>query len=156
MKTTVLQSGLKKISCNKKQLLKCYNIDAQNGEKKLKNFWKHLTLTFLIMGICWGLCLVLSLNGITMKDYKWIYLPWMLGGISPAIASFPLYFLPLMILAMIFGGGLEEAGWRYITWPELDKKFGFVLSTLITAAVLIVISLLLIFIIKKGKNFTNQ
>ena len=61
-----------------------------------------------------------------------------------------------MLLAMIFGGGLEEAGWRYITWPELNKKFGFVLSTLITAAVLIVISLLLIFIIKKGKNFTNQ
>ena len=54
----------------------------------MKNFWKHLVLTFLIMGICWGLCLVLSLNGITMKDYKWIYIPWMLGGISPAIASF--------------------------------------------------------------------
>ena len=47
----------------------------------------------------------------------------------------PLYFLPLMILAMIFGGGLEEAGWRYITWPELNKKFGFVLSTLITAVI---------------------
>lgn len=154
----------------------------------MKNFWKHLVLTFLIMGICWGLCLVLSLNGITMKDYKWIYIPWMLGGISPAIASFivlkksgevagfkdwsghvfdfkqspwsyllaisfpllhtilmclisgyrkglPLYFLPLMILAMIFGGGLEEAGWRYITWPELEKKFGFILSTLITAVI---------------------
>ena len=154
----------------------------------MKNIWKHLLLTFLFMGICWGLCLVLSFTGITMKEYKWIYLPWMLGGISPAIASLivlkkngevagfkdwlghvfdfkqspwsyllaitlplfhmilmclisgyrkglPLYFLPLMILAMIFGGGLEEAGWRYITWPELNKKFGFVLSTLITAVI---------------------
>ena len=53
----------------------------------MKNIWKHLLLTFLIMGICWGLCLVLSFTGITMKEYKWIYLPWMLGGISPAIAS---------------------------------------------------------------------
>ena len=154
----------------------------------MKKFWEHLLLTFLIMGLCWGLCIVLSINGITMKDYKWLYLPWLIGGISPAIASFiilkksgevagfkdwlchvfdfkqspwsyllaialpllhmilmclisgcrkglPLYFLPLMILAMVLGGGLEETGWRYITWPELNKKLGFVLSTLITAVI---------------------
>ena len=51
----------------------------------MKNIWKHLLLTFLFMGICWGLCLVLSFTGITMKEYKWIYLPWMLGGISPGL-----------------------------------------------------------------------
>jgi len=47
----------------------------------------------------------------------------------------PIYWLPLMILAMIFAGGLEEAGWRYITFSELNKKFGFVISTIITALI---------------------
>ena len=125
-------------------------------------FWGHLVLTFVIMGIGWGLCIILGINGLTMKDHVWIYLPWFAGGISPAIASYiilkkngevtgftdwikhvfdikqsicayllailfpvlhtvlmclisgyrkglPIYWFPLMILAMIFGGGLEEA-----------------------------------------------
>lgn len=153
-----------------------------------KVFFGHLLLTFVIMGICWGLCIILGINGITMKDCFWLYFPWFIGGLSPAIASYiilkkngevsgfkdwikhvfgfkqrvwayvlailfpvlhallmciisgyrkglPIYWLPLMILAMIFAGGLEEAGWRYITFPELIKKVGFVLSALITAVI---------------------
>ncbi len=153
-----------------------------------KVFFGHLILTFVIMGICWGLCIILGINGLTMKDHAWIYIPWFVGGISPAAASFAvlkkngeiagfkdwvrhvfdfkqgvwayllailfpilhtvlmcllsgykmglaLYWLPLMILAMIFAGGLEEAGWRYVTFPELNKKFGFLLSTVITAVI---------------------
>lgn len=153
-----------------------------------KVFYGHLLLTFAIMGVCWGLCIILSTFGITTKSQKWIYAPWFLGGISPAIASYiilkknkkvsgfrdwmkhifdfkhnirsyllavalpaiqmilmcsisgykiglPLYFLPLMIIAMIFAGGLEEAGWRCITFPELNKKYNFSVSTLITAVI---------------------
>lgn len=156
--------------------------------EKEKLLVEHLLLTFVIMGICWGLCVILGINGITMNDNRWIYLFWFMGGVSPAIASFivlkknenvtgfkewikrvfdlkqkivayllavlfpilhaaimclisgyrkglPLYFFPLMVLAMIFAGGLEEAGWRYITFPELDKKLGFVPATLITAVI---------------------
>ena len=40
-----------------------------------------------------------------------------------------------MIIAMVFAGGLEEAGWRYITFSELNKKFNFAISTLITAII---------------------
>jgi membrane protease YdiL (CAAX protease family) len=151
-------------------------------------FWSHLILTFAIMGACWGACIILGANGLTMKDHAWIYLPWFMGGVSPAIAAFVvlkkngivagfkdwikhvfdfkhnawaylltilfpilhttlmclisgyrkglhLYWLPLMILAMVFAGGLEEAGWRYVTFHELDKKLGFVLSNLITAVI---------------------
>ena len=47
----------------------------------------------------------------------------------------PLYMILPMIPVMIIGGGLEEAGWRYITFPVLDKKFGFVLSALITGII---------------------
>lgn len=162
---------------------KCKTADY-NG----KVFWSHLILTFVIMGTCWGLCMILGINGLTMKENVWLYLPWSIGGISPAIASciilkengevtgfkewlghvfdvkqglwaylltiflpilqatlmclisgyrkgLPLYWLPLMVLAMIFWGGLEEAGWRYITFPELDKKFGFFISVCITAVI---------------------
>lgn len=47
----------------------------------------------------------------------------------------PLMFLPFMIPVMLFCGGLEEAGWRYILQPELEKKFGFLVATLITGMV---------------------
>ena len=163
-----------------------------NSSKKTvldkKVFYGHLLLTFVIMGACWGFCIILGANGLTTSNQKWVYIPWFLGGISPAIASYiilkknkkisgfadwikhvfdfkhniwsyllaiifpilqmimmclisgykeglPLYYLPLMILAMIFAGGLEEAGWRYITFPELNKKYNFIISTLITAAI---------------------
>ncbi len=56
----------------------------------------------------------------------------LLSGYKNGLA---LYYLPLMILAMIFAGGLEEAGWRYITHTELNKKFGFIISVLITAVI---------------------
>ena len=161
---------------------------VKTAEFNSRVFFGHLILTFVIMGICWGLCIILGINGLTMKDNTWIYLPWFMGGISPAIASYinlkkngevkgftdwikhvfgfkhsvcaylltilfpimhtvlmcmisgyrkglPIHWLPLMILAMIFAGGLEEAGWRYITFPELNKKLGFFFSTLITAVI---------------------
>ena len=128
MKTTVLQSGLKKISCNKKQLLKCYNIDAQNGEKKLKNFWKHLTLTFLIMGICWGLCLVLSfMLAVIRKLTGSVWLCVLCHAIVNSMSNFYHY-----------------------------DFYGSYLASSITAAVLIVISLLLIFIFKKKNSLKEE
>ncbi len=35
----------------------------------------------------------------------------------------------------LLGGGLEEAGWRYILQPELEKKFSFTVSTLIVSMI---------------------
>jgi membrane protease YdiL (CAAX protease family) len=34
----------------------------------------------------------------------------------------PLYMFFALLPAMIIGGGVEEAGWRYILQPELEKK----------------------------------
>ena len=47
----------------------------------------------------------------------------------------PIFIVPLMIPMMLFGGGLEEAGWRGILQPELEKKLGFTLSALIVAVI---------------------
>jgi len=36
-----------------------------------------------------------------------------------------MYMIVLSLPIMLIGGGLEEAGWRYITFPELEKKNRF-------------------------------
>lgn len=148
----------------------------------------YLLYTFLIMLICWGICLLCSLKGISLNDNYLLYLPYLLGGWSPTIASFfalkknnkitdlkmwlknvfdfkhnivsyfmvvvlgilfilpqcfisgyesgaPLFAIIIMIPMMLIGGGLEEAGWRYILQPELEKKYKFIVSTLIVSLI---------------------
>jgi membrane protease YdiL (CAAX protease family) len=43
------------------------------------------------------------------------------------------YWAPLIILKLIFFGGLEEIGWRYTLQPALEKHFSFGVSSSITA-----------------------
>lgn len=49
---------------------------------------KYLSLTFLMMLCSWGICVLCSLNGVFLSDHKWLYVPWLLGGLSPTIASY--------------------------------------------------------------------
>lgn len=148
----------------------------------------YLVYTFLITIICWGLCAICSLNGILLNENYFLYIPYVLGGWAPTIASFfaqkknnkvanfkewlrnifdfkhnifsyfmvialailfilpqclisgyengvPLYAIFVLIPIMILGGGLEEEGWRHILQPELEKKYNFVISTLIISVV---------------------
>ena len=149
---------------------------------------KYLVYTFIIMIMCWGTCIVCSINGILLSDNYWLYIPYLLGGLSPTIASFivlkqnkvitgfkewiknvfdfkhnlwsyvivvlfaiifilpqclisgyekgaPLFTIIFMVPIMLFGGGLEEAGWRYILQPELEKKCNFLISTIIVSVI---------------------
>ena len=149
---------------------------------------KYLSWTFAIMALTWGVCAVCSMNGIFLADNAFLYVPYILGGYSPTIASFvvlkqsgqsknfvdwlksifdfkhkpliylavialstvsimlgflilgyeqtlPLYFIFIQIPAMMFGGGLEELGWRHIMQPELEKKFNFTISTVIVSVI---------------------
>ncbi len=149
---------------------------------------EYLLYVFSIMSVCWGICLVCSLNNISLNDNYLLYIPYVLGGLSPTIASFislkknnkiknfkdwmgnvfdfkhsifsylmvvilgilfilpqclisgyengaPLFAIVVMIPVMMFGGGLEEAGWRYILQPELEKRYKFIISTMIVSAV---------------------
>lgn len=148
----------------------------------------YLWCTFLIMAVCWGICWVCGLNGIFFNDNILLYIPYLLGGWSPTIASFivlkknnevknfkdwlrnvfdlkhnvfsyimvlifaiifilsqclssgyekgvPFITIIALVPAMLFGGGLEEAGWRYIFQPELEKKCNFYLSTIIVSII---------------------
>ena len=148
----------------------------------------YLLYTFVIMMICWGSCVICSLNGISLNENKLLFVPYLLGGWSPTIASFislkktgnisdikqwlknvfdfkhnalsyilvlassvlfilpqclvsgyengaPLFAIIFMIPMMLVAGGLEEAGWRYILQPELEKKCRFSVSTIIVSII---------------------
>lgn len=148
----------------------------------------YLCYTFLIMLVCWGICVICSLNGIAVDDHYVLFIPYLLGGWSPTIASFlalkkndgikgvkdwlkhifdlkhsvfsyimvailgivfilpqcvvsgyengaPIFAIIVMIPMMLFGGGLEEAGWRYILQPELEKKCSFTVATIMVSVI---------------------
>ena len=148
----------------------------------------YLILTFAIMLVSWGSCVIAGYYGITQDNNLLMYIPYLVGGFSPTIASYvvlkkhgrvsgfkqwlrtifnvkapvryyifvvamcalfvltnvllsgmeelkPLYLILLYLPVMLVGGGLEEAGWRYVLSPELDRKYGFVLSSVITGVI---------------------
>ena len=47
----------------------------------------------------------------------------------------PFYMFFFMLPVMLIGGGLEEAGWRYILQPEFEKKVGFIAASLIVSVI---------------------
>ena len=149
---------------------------------------KYFFWTFGIMLLCWGTCIAFSMNGISLTNNSFLYIPYILGGFSPTIASYillkqngqvkslkgwlkgifdfkhkpttytfvialsiayvlplclisgyhqsaPLYFMLLLVPQMIVGGGMEEAGWRHILQPELEKRFNFAISTIIVSVI---------------------
>ena len=53
-----------------------------------KLFADHLIITFIIAGLCWGLCIILGLNGIAKDKHAWINIPYGLGAFSTTIASY--------------------------------------------------------------------
>jgi len=58
---------------------------------------------------------------------------WISGS---AMEEMPPFYMFFVGIAMSFvAGGLEEAGWRYILQPELDKRYGFVVSSLVTGVI---------------------
>lgn len=48
----------------------------------------YLIVTFVIMAICWGTCFLCSLCGIYLSKIPLLYIPYLLGGLSPTIASY--------------------------------------------------------------------
>lgn len=149
---------------------------------------EYLLCTFSIMIVCWSIYLVCSLNGISLNSNYLLYIPYLMAGWSPTIASFislkknsevknfkewmknvfdfkhnifsyimvimlgilyilpqclisgyengaPLFAIVVMIPMMLVMGGLEEAGWRYILQPELEKKYNYFISTIVVSVI---------------------
>ncbi|ABX42601.1 CPBP family intramembrane glutamic endopeptidase [Lachnoclostridium phytofermentans] len=66
------------------------------------------------------------------------------SGRTEMVLPFYMFFLSLPGNLII--GGLEEAGWMYILQPELDKKYGFVLSSVSVGVIWLLWHLPLFFI----------
>ena len=52
-----------------------------------------------------------------------------------ALTEFPLYMFLLSLPGNLIIGGLEESGWMYILQPMLDKKYGYLLSSVFTGII---------------------
>jgi membrane protease YdiL (CAAX protease family) len=59
-------------------------------------------------------------------------IPALMGGIT---LQAKLYVGIISIFPMIFLGGLEELGWRYILQPALEERFSFAIATSITSLI---------------------
>lgn len=98
-------------------------IEGKGAIKKyLKSFlswkfgWKVWISIFLVLGIA-------------------SFMAWIapeLFGIARLELFMPVYFfLPYLIICILFGGGQEEIGWRGYILPYLEKKFGLIFGSLI-------------------------
>jgi membrane protease YdiL (CAAX protease family) len=61
--------------------------------------------------------------------------------ISKGFADNPWYYylvVPFVLIAMIFGGGLEEIGWRGFLQPSLEKKLPTIIAVLLTGIIWVV------------------
>ena len=47
----------------------------KNEKFNKKLFFDHLWITFIIMGVCWGMCVICGINGITKESHAWINAP---------------------------------------------------------------------------------
>lgn len=169
---------------------------------------QFLMLTFAIMIVCCGTCIVCEQFEIILSNNLWINILYIIGVGSPAIASYlvlkrnkkvsgflnwirniftvkrpawmylftialcavyyismiciggigqmkPIYMIFLLTPIMFLGGGHEEAGWRYILQPTLDKKLGFILSSFIVGIIWAIWHLPLFFISGTGQYGTS-
>jgi hypothetical protein len=60
---------------------------TNNEEFNKKLFTDHLIITFSIAFFCWGLCIILGLNGITKETHAWINIPYVLGALFHMIVN---------------------------------------------------------------------
>lgn len=80
------------------------------------------------------------------KFYPYLFVVFglvMYFGIHLAISGrvlteFPLYVFLISLPGNLIIGGLEESGWMYILQPTLEKKYGYVLSSVLTGIIWLV------------------
>jgi membrane protease YdiL (CAAX protease family) len=99
---------------------------VQKKHKKVKGFKDWLKKLFAVKQSLAGYAIVVALAVIFILAQCLI---------SGYVDGAPLFAIGFLLPMMLIGGGLEEAGWRGALQPELEKKHGFVISTLIVFAV---------------------
>lgn len=95
-------------------------------EQRIKGFKQFISAAFAVKQKSKHYALVLLFLAL------YYGIPGLMQGVT---LHTKLYVGLLSILPMIFLGGLEELGWRYILQPALEKRFPFVAATSITAVI---------------------
>lgn len=66
----------------------CYKYSRKRGSGMRKLAREFLMTTFAIMAVSWGTCLLCSFCGLYLAEAPLLYIPYLLGGLSPTIASY--------------------------------------------------------------------
>ncbi len=74
----------------------------------------------------WGFLLAIVLVAICY------FLGCLISGYTPGA---PIPMLLILTPMMLLGGGNEEAGWRMLLQPELEKKYGFPIATILVGVI---------------------
>lgn len=96
----------------------------KNGQVTGFKEWIRNVFDFKHSALSYALVIVLAVVHAALMCF--------IGGVE---LRAPIYMVALMLPIMFVGGGMEEWGWRYITFPELDKKYGFIAGALITGII---------------------
>ena len=90
-----------------------------------------------------------------IKDKNFLYLISFIGIVlyfdvyvitSNSTISSPIYMFFLSLPGNFIIGGLEEVGWMYVLQPRLDKKYGYVISSLLIGLIWVLWHIPLFFI----------
>jgi membrane protease YdiL (CAAX protease family) len=84
----------------------------------------YLLLTFLIMAVCWGTCLVCSSFCVSLSEVPLLYVPYILGGLSPTIASY---------VANKLCHGSTFKSWLRETFDFRHRLFSYILLVILAA-----------------------
>ncbi len=156
-----------------------FGYSVHNWVHSLQQFWMNVPFAIYILSPAIASYIVLKKNN-KIGDFKeWLktvfYAKNNISLYLFVIAGLVLYFLMHIVVSgrteMVLPfytfflslpggliiGGLEEAGWMYILQPELDKKYGFILSSIFVGIIWILWHIPLFFIsgTNHGEGFIN-
>jgi len=101
-----------------------YAVQKKNGT--VCNFREWITMTFDFKHNVFSYAL--------LPVFSFLFF-FCLCSISGYESGAPIIALVFMVPMMLFGGGMEEAGWRGVLQPELEEQFGYTIGTILVAVI---------------------
>lgn len=129
-----------------------FGYSVQSSIQSLQNFFTNIPFTIYILSPAIASYIVLKKNNKIVDFKEWLktvfyvknnislylfvvagialYFLIHLAVLGRTEIALPFYMFFLNLPGNLIIGGLEEAGWSYILQPEVNKKYGFILSSI--------------------------